>query len=200
MPTRRTPSSSALAEHDQQQLARLVHGQIQARIIGTALLLEQTAREGRREPRRRARPTARRLPPERSSRPYPGRARATRRARDGVGIAADVDLDLAPDVTARLDADRTASEAIVAVVGEALTNAVRHGGASSVRVRVAWEPMTSEMLVVVDDDGRLDERGSPGLGSQLFHEHTRWWTLTPGDGGTRLAARIALRARSVRMG
>jgi signal transduction histidine kinase len=190
-----------LAEHDQRRLARTVHGQVQARIIGAALVLEQAERDGSapdldalldrlREACRRA-----------FDQPESPDVRTQLHELATVwGIAAEVEIELRDDTAARLETDRHASEAIVAVVGEALTNAIRHGGARSVRIRASWEPMTSEVLVVVDDDGRLDARGEPGVGSHLFDDHTRWWTLTPGDGGTRFTARIALRAQAVEVG
>lgn len=73
----------------------------------------------------------------------------------------DIDLDLAGDVPP------AAHDRIIRIVEEAITNAYRHGSASSVRIRVVAQ--RAHTLVEVVDNGRGIRPGTtPGLGSAIL--------------------------------
>lgn len=84
---------------------------------------------------------------------------------------------------------------VVYTVEEAVTNALKHGGATTVTVRVEAEPRDEAswtLDVVIDDDGRgpvTDEPSLSGLARHRARAEARGGTLTLGhntDGGGRL--------------
>lgn len=80
-----------------------------------------------------------------------------------VDITVDVDPDLraSPDVT----------QAVLDVVTEGISNAVGHGGATSVDVQVSR--CADGVRLVLKDDGHPPVGGTPGLGSRMLDEHAR---------------------------
>lgn len=98
-------------------------------------------------------------------------------------------------ITTRVDAaglDASRVTAVVDVVTEAINNAVRHGGARTIDVRVVADG--DHVEVVVDNDGRQGQVSEPGLGSRVFDEIAPGaWSRTPMDeGGCRLRVRIGV--------
>ena len=83
------------------------------------------------------------------------------------------------------------------IAAEAMTNAVRHAGATTVRVELAAAP---ELLTVrVSDDGRGVDPSAPrgvGLGSmrERAAELGGWCTVAPADPGTEVVAVLPLSA------
>jgi signal transduction histidine kinase len=75
-------------------------------------------------------------------------------------------------VELRIDGARPLSDELEVcayrVVQEALTNVVRHAGASAVRVRVAYGER--ELLIAVEDDGAGGSGGRPGAGIRGMRE------------------------------
>ena len=100
-------------------------------------------------------------------------------------------IDCSPDLLARIDADPALRTTLVDVVAEAVTNAVRHGGAEAVAVRLA-EAGDGRLALEVADDGRAAERGTPGMGSQLLDEVSPDWSLELGADGARLRVELVL--------
>lgn len=98
-----------------------------------------------------------------------------------------IELQIDPscvDVRGRLARD------VGRVVEEGLTNAVRHGGASTIRVEIS--ATDSAVLVIVTDDGSGPEDYSPGLGSLLLDSVSQDWILGAGPTGTRLRVALSL--------
>lgn len=73
-----------------------------------------------------------------------------------------VTLELVPDASAVSDLSPAVTEALYRSAQEALTNAIRHGSARSVRVRA--EAHGPRLRLVVADDGAGAENLVPGLG------------------------------------
>jgi signal transduction histidine kinase len=92
---------------------------------------------------------------------------------------------------ARLDAAPATRSAVLDVVAEALTNAVRHGAARTVDVRLDPRP-EGRLLVIVRDDGRASSAGAPGMGSRLLDAVAISWTLAGVEHGTELRAELSL--------
>jgi two-component sensor histidine kinase len=61
------------------------------------------------------------------------------------------------------------------LVEEAIANAVHHGAASEVSVRIAWEG--EDLTITVRDNGTGPGKGAPGLGSRLFSSFGGRWDL-----------------------
>jgi len=105
-----------------------------------------------------------------------------------VGAFADVEVRLHIDERSALEDDVR----VVEVVREAIVNAVRHGGASCVRVNV--HSQGADWLVAVADDG-LGPTGSTGGGLGLLLVDAasggRWNLTRDSGGGALLTARVA---------
>ena len=91
--------------------------------------------------------------------------------------------------TVRVD-DSSGSQANVRAVGrvveEAISNAIRHGGASHIDISVVSES-DGAVRVVVDDDGRGPGGGVPGIGTAFLQQASAGqWSLTPLTQGSRL--------------
>jgi signal transduction histidine kinase len=102
-----------------------------------------------------------------------------------VTITAEIDaaLDLLP---ARVQ-DRIAQ-----VVIEALNNAVRHGRAAAVAIRLAPSPTDGVLALTVEDDGVGPVVRGPGLGSALFTAMSEgdWHLEARATGGSRLTVML----------
>jgi signal transduction histidine kinase len=104
--------------------------------------------------------------------------------------------EITPEAQALLDSDRDAVVCIGEVVREAVSNAVRHGKAGWIDIRV--EEQQGILRVAVQDNGTgLSPAAIPGLGSAMFDEITHSWTRTAAAGHTSLEAWVPAAARAV---
>lgn len=110
----------------------------------------------------------------------------------------DVSLDASPATLDRIRANQASARLLVDVVSEAVTNAVRHGAARHVVVRLE-EASPDTIQVQIDDDGTgVDSAWASGMGTRSFTDLGLSWQLTARpDGGSRLSVEIPdNRARS----
>ena len=111
-------------------------------------------------------------------------------ARAWDGLCA-VDLQFPDDLAARIDQDPPLASAVVDICNDACSNAVRHGGATSVAMRALHVGETLEL--VVSDDGAPDPAaGLPGLGSAILDDVSVTWMRRREDGRTVLRATLPL--------
>ena len=75
------------------------------------------------------------------------------------------------------------------VVEEGLSNAIRHGAATAIHVRITGT--VAEVLVEIDDNGVGPQRGQRGLGSSLLDSVSDAWELTAQTSGARLRVRLS---------
>jgi signal transduction histidine kinase len=101
----------------------------------------------------------------------------------------DVDVVVAPELATELADDSTMTAALVDVLAEACSNAVRHGRARHIRARLQGE--ADHVTLEVVDDGQPGTIGAPGGGSDLLDEITLAWQRTHEVSGTRLTASFA---------
>ena len=182
--------------HEYQTVGRLLHGEVQGSLLAIARRLEEAAP----------------LPPAERAAAVDDAAeqlhRLVDRIRDGADArwtadraladvvalwsgVADVRVDCAPAVLARIDAAPATRTTLIDVVAEAVTNAVRHGEAQAIAIRIV--PYGDDRLVVeVEDDGRSAGRGAPGMGTQLFDAVSPAWSLDVGEAGARLRIEVVL--------
>lgn len=115
-------------------------------------------------------------------------------------MAIEVDIQWHGEATDKVGMDGVAGSAVVAVVGEAITNAVRHGRAGKVSIDVAVvgevERGSSSLSVEVLDDGAAVSPGSPSMGTATLEAVCSTWSLETRAGGHRFHALIPLRASS----
>jgi signal transduction histidine kinase len=71
--------------------------------------------------------------------------------------------------------------ALLQLVDQAVTNAIRHGLAT--KVSVMFTESNSDLVLLVEDDGIGPARGKPGLGSRLFESSSSKWELLPSEAG-----------------
>lgn len=116
---------------------------------------------------------------------------------DGGGLDITIEAPAAlPPLPAAVEA------AAYCIVQEALTNVMRHAGATRCVARLALHPTTRSLLVEVDDDGRgLDTDARPGVGLSSMRERAEelggTFSVARGvDGGN--AVRAMLPCRSTR--
>lgn len=117
-----------------------------------------------------------------------------------------VEQAAAAGLTVTVEADGTARAltpgvdlAAFRILQEALTNVVRHSGARTARVRLAWQPRALELRV--DDDGPATGAPVGGSGNGLVGMRERAAALGGSleaeprpDGGFRVVARLPLKA------
>jgi len=165
------------------RIANALHSSVQAEIIASALSLARTGDTGA------AQEEIDRLADRVSAALHPPAADARLRERlDELSLlwegVLDVRIDAADDLWSTLDADPSTQAAVVDVVAEALTNAVRHGRSSWARVSLT---LTRTILIVeVVSGGRLGAAPRPGLGSRTIAEASSRWSLEDSGDGVRL--------------
>jgi hypothetical protein len=90
-------------------------------------------------------------------------------------------VDVTDDALSRLDHLGSCRAATIEVLTEALSNAVRHGGAHEVTVDISIGDAHT-LLVRIRDDGRpVDDAGPSGLGQALFDEVSVQWGRARAD-------------------
>lgn len=100
-------------------------------------------------------------------------------------IVLDIHMDTA--VMAVLDAEPTTASAVVDIVREGITNAVRAGHADHVSVTVSALPNALQVDVIDDGDG-LGIEDEPGSGSKMLNEVCFTWFRENSGSGCRLHA------------
>lgn len=118
-----------------------------------------------------------------------------------------IDTNISAEAMILLDRDGPAVDAVVEIIREGVNNAVRHGAATHVTIdaKVSAFEKNGEvrevgLLEIQVLDNGIKQHGSqstgPGLGSALLDQLTLDWKLTIGAGATSLSARVPLRSNS----
>ncbi len=103
--------------------------------------------------------------------------------------ALKVNLDVDEDLWALLDIDADLREAVVDVLAEGLTNAVRHGSGPS--VQVLMRRTASGVDVSIQSEGHLRPQGLSGLGTQTIAASAESWSLEERSGVVHLSVSLA---------
>lgn len=179
------------AWNERRHLGRILHGDVQSRIVSLALQIQLN-------------------PPADTPAAINALALQVREALDEETVrswrtelrditalwsaAIRLEVRLEGECERMLDADAVAAQALVEVVREGVSNAVRHGGADAVYVKVA--PCPGGVACMIRDDGRGPEGEiQPGMGSRLLDAVCMEWSLTR-DHGTLLQTVIACGSES----
>jgi signal transduction histidine kinase len=157
---------------EKQRLASIVHGDIQSTLMATALKLQHrsTKSEDVTGILEQARQT---IQHSLAVADEPAVALTLDDIRSALGNAwsgiVTLHWDAARGVKALLNQDSDLAETVWQVLREAVTNAVKHGSASSVTITLARDN-THHLRCTVKDNGKIrDPNGVPGGGSRLFH-------------------------------
>ena len=103
--------------------------------------------------------------------------------------ALDVDVDVDEAVWTALNFDAALREAVIDVLAEGLTNAVRHGSGPAAHVVMRRVPAGVE--VAIQSQGYLRPQGASGLGMQTIATSARSWTLEEHAGVVHLSVTLA---------
>jgi two-component sensor histidine kinase len=105
-----------------------------------------------------------------------------------------VSMSLGVDV-AEVELDASQTKLVIQVVSEAISNSVRHGLASAVRINVATVPDDQSAIeITVSDDGLGPRSGSSGLGTELFEavSEGNWTIENSHEGGSLFTLRMKI--------
>jgi two-component system, NarL family, sensor histidine kinase UhpB len=165
---RRDSALRALAaqEGERRRIARELHDEVGQALTAAMLRLDGAdvlgAKEGLREALEEVRDIARRLRPEAlDDLGLPNALRAL-----VASVARDARLDVKPQIQPSLPSMTPEQELVVyRVAQEALTNALRHSDAGSLRFSLGAE--SDDVVLVVEDDGRGFDPAQVGAGSGI---------------------------------
>lgn len=181
---------SLMAWSEQHRLGRVIHGEAQARIVSAALQMRLHPGQS---PRADLDGLARDIQDLLAAPAGElGWSAALDQATKVWGYSLDIEVDADPRAVAMLDADRIAGHAVVEVLREAITNAVRHGEAQAIAIRITCQDPTRIVVEVTDDGRSVREPMGPGLGSATYDAACLSWSLVERSRGHRLHAVIAV--------
>lgn len=180
----------------QRRVAKLLHSNVQAELIASAMLLAELASAPRDASAQRDEvsqeldrlTSAIRERLVSSTEPL---GRAAERLSDLTSLwsgALDVTLEVDDGTWVALDEDPGALEAVMEVVAEGLTNAVRHGEGSQVAVRMNRD--ADGIAIRVTSRGRLAAGARAGLGSSFLDASASAWRLSEEAGEVHLTASV----------
>lgn len=176
-----------LAWSERERIGRAIHGDVQARIVATALQVQLG------DPANvpQALQTLEAQLQERFTSQWAEDSwqRALQRVVDVWQHSVTLSVEFPDAVRSALDADAVAGHAVVEVVREAITNSVRHGNADVVRVAARRLGDVIE-LTVTDNGAQTKQAGAGGMGSRMMTAACLRWSLQSQADGHTLTARI----------
>lgn len=162
------------AASERMRFGQVLHGGVQARVLAAALLIDRQAPDDAVETitgLAHSIHNALAMQPE-----TPWRQELSDLS-EVWGLAIDLTFNVTPEAELALDQDPLAARSLVIVIGEAITNAVRHGDANAVDVGVKAEP--NYLDVTATDDGSAHSGpAEAGMGTRVYNTHFAEWTLT----------------------
>ena len=168
--------------------ARILHGTVQTRLIACAVAIERAADTQDIEAFQAALHEAQAVlvdPTYQENKDDVTLIDEVQRKVDLWSGLCDITMDVDPQLattTGRVARD------VGRVVEEGLSNAIRHGDAGAISVSV--KEVSSQIVVVIQDDGAGPQGGTPGLGSSLLDSVSAHWQLEPTAAGARLTVRV----------
>jgi len=177
-----------LAWSTRERLGQSIHGDVQARIVATALQI-QLGEPGDVEAELKTLDAEIHASLTRHDIDTDWRSvweRILRVWEYSVEVVAIVD----PAASSRLESDPVAAHAVVSVLREGVTNAVRHGGARRLEIELVLDRGDILRLVIADDGVKGLQQGPAGLGTRTMDAACLDWSLRAGDDGLTLVARF----------
>jgi signal transduction histidine kinase len=106
--------------------------------------------------------------------------------------AAEISIAIPEDLEAAITKQPLASEALIEIAREFITNAIKHGKASSVSLKVSRIDGARIAIEVIDDGQGVPPGAKPGFGSKILSELSLVWRLTRAQDTTLSYAEIVL--------
>lgn len=108
---------------------------------------------------------------------------------------AEIDFEIGQDAATAVVADPLAAETTIEIIREAVSNAIRHGQASEIRVRVSTISATDCILAEISSQGRrFEPSGREGMGTQQLRDCTVFYSVNDENGLTVVRAAIPYRS------
>lgn len=177
---------------NRQRLSWVLHGPIQSTLIAAAYELQQrevTAQDRERIRTQIATAAARLESVER-------RDHSVDRAIDELTalweFTCPLDISVTEPARHRLDQDPTASYAVIEILREGVSNAVRHGGATQVCVGIALDRPGLLTVRIADNGTGLEGTPSGGLGTSLLDQVCHRWQRTDTGHGVVLEGQVTI--------
>lgn len=174
-------------------LSRALHGPIQAAVTAAALRLDAAIRSGEVDDRLVGRVREQlidALGTLGSAEPHlASTSEALTRLRSTWDGLCEVSMKLPSGGAEMLARDSLLRSCVIDIVTEAVSNAVRHGGATRTEIEIAVAPADRDVLLLITSDGTRGraERGT-GLGTRILDDCTMEWNLEKTSTGVRLMA------------
>jgi signal transduction histidine kinase len=173
------------------QTALFVHGEVQSALTSSAMELEKSATDEGARTR-----IIQRLQKgladlrERQERPLVLEEALADIQGTWAGVA-QVSWSLHDIGASQIDAQPAVSASVAEIVRESVSNAIRHGDASEIRVELRLVG-GGELSIRITDNGRgIANSDSRGLGSSMLDETCLWWERTRVNEATTLRAIVA---------
>lgn len=177
----------------QQELARFLHGPLQASLNAAALRLDQRLQQGSLTEdfldavRQDVEAHVNALPDGEVE--DIDLQRALHRIVNMWSPLCAIDISVARELLAQLTADAAATSALTQIVTEGCSNAIRHGKATHIAVSIVKHRPGHLRLIIVSD-GHSTGSPRPGLGSQMLDDISLEWSFGNTESGTKLMATI----------
>ena len=101
-------------------------------------------------------------------------------------------LNYSVETISRLKFDAVATFAVIEIVREAISNAVKHGNSTKIRIDLAIDLDANLRIEVLNNGLTFTKPKTPGFGLVVFDELTRKWNIANTDEGVCLTATVAL--------
>jgi hypothetical protein len=101
-------------------------------------------------------------------------------------------LNYSVETISRLKFDAVATFAVIEIVREAISNAVKHGNSTKIRIDLAIDIDANLRIEVLNNGLTFTKPKTPGFGLVVFDELTRKWNIANTDEGVCLTATVAL--------
>ena len=168
--------------------ARILHGTVQTRLIACAVAIERASETRDADAFHEALREAQAVLAQSTINTNPNSISLVEEVQRKVQLWSGL-CDITVDVDPRLaEIQGRFARDVGRVVEEGLSNAIRHGNATSIQVRVSRS--NSSVNVEVDDNGIGPQRGLPGLGSSLLDSVSPVWKLSALPVGARLSVEL----------
>ena len=106
--------------------------------------------------------------------------------------AAEISIEIPEELESAITKAPLTSEALIEISREFITNAIKHGKASRVSLKVSRLDEARIAIEVIDDGQGLPPGAKPGFGSKLLSELSLVWRQTREGDTTRSYAEIVL--------
>lgn len=178
----------------QRHLTHTLHSTVQSRVHAEARLVRSGTGTLTASERRRVTETVRSVLDAVNDEPLAA-VDAVQGIRDTIAFwsgMCDISLDMSTDAEDAIGADAEVAEAVNVVALEMISNAIRHGHASVINVRILRDSPETIRIIAVNNGESVDANYSAGLGMALYDELCAQWEIG-GEGGVTIDAVIAAR-------